>query len=86
MAEDHTIVVVSSSRPMPLQKELETYHERLGELSAKEGKFVLIHGADVVDTFGTYEDAVKEGYQRFKLEPFLVKRKRPSNRRLAFPA
>jgi len=59
---------------MALETELATYHQRLAELIPNEGKFVLIHGPDVVDVYGTYEDAVKEGYQRFSLEPFLVKR------------
>jgi len=27
----------------------------------------------VVDTFAAYEDALKAGYQRFGLEPFMVK-------------
>lgn len=58
---------------MALEKELATYQSKLSELKDSEGKFVLIHGADVVNVYGTYEDAVKEGYARFKLEPFLVK-------------
>jgi len=59
---------------MALEKELETYREKLPELKTHEGKFVLIHGDDVVDVFSSYEDAIKQGYARFKLEPFLVKR------------
>lgn len=58
---------------MALEKELETYKRKLPELKALEGKFVLIHGDEVVDTFSAYEDAIKEGYSKFKLEPFLVK-------------
>ena len=56
-----------------LEKELETYKKKLPELKQHEGKFVLIKGEDVIDTFTSYEDAIKEGYKRFKLEPFLVK-------------
>jgi hypothetical protein len=59
--------------PMALERELQTYKQRLPELLQNEGKFVLIHGDDIVDVYGTYEDALKEGYARFKLEPFLVK-------------
>jgi hypothetical protein len=59
---------------MALERELETYREKLPELKTHEGKFVLIHGDDVVDVFSSYEDAIKQGYARFKLEPFLVKR------------
>jgi hypothetical protein len=59
--------------PMALEKELAVYKSKLPELLADEGKFVLIHGDSVVDTFGTYEDAVKEGYSKFGLEPFFVR-------------
>lgn len=59
---------------MALEKELETYSRKLPELKEREGKFVLIHGDKIVDFFNTYEDAIKAGYQQFKLEPFLVKR------------
>jgi hypothetical protein len=59
---------------MALEQELATYKVKLPELKVHEGKFVLIHGSDVVDFFSTYEDAIKAGYQNFKLDPFLVKR------------
>lgn len=58
---------------MALEKELETYHKKLAELMASEGKFVLISGETIVDTFSSYEDAIKEGYNKFGLKPFLVK-------------
>jgi hypothetical protein len=58
---------------MPLEKELETYKAKLPELKANEGKFVLIKGDQVIDFYSSYEDAIKEGYAKFKLEPFMVK-------------
>ena len=58
---------------MALEKELKTYHDKLHELKEHEGKFVLIRGEEVIDTYTSYEDAIKEGYVRFRLEPFLVK-------------
>jgi hypothetical protein len=58
---------------MALEKELEAYKSKLPELTASEGKFVLIHGDQVVGIFDTYADAIKEGYEKFGLEPFLVK-------------
>lgn len=58
---------------MALEKELETYKKNLPELKAHEGKFVLIQGENVVDFFSSYDDALKEGYKKFKLTPFLVK-------------
>ncbi len=58
---------------MALEKELETYKKKLPELKENEGKFVLIQGDTVVDVYTSYEDAMKEGYSKFGLEPFLVK-------------
>ena len=53
---------------------METYKAKLAELKAFEGKFALIHGSDVLGTFTSYEDAMKEGYSTLGLnEPFLVK-------------
>ncbi len=58
---------------MALEKELEVFKAKLPELTGQEGKFALVHGDKFVDVFGTYEDALKEGYKLFKLDPFLVK-------------
>jgi hypothetical protein len=58
---------------MALEKELAVYKQKLPELKENEGKFVLIHGDSVVDVYTSYEDAIKEGYAKFRLEPFLVK-------------
>ena len=59
---------------MALEKELATYKAHLPELKALAGKFVLIHGDDVIDTYASYDDALKVGYEKFGLKPFLVKR------------
>ena len=57
-----------------LDKELSVYRDKLPELKAEhEGKFVLIHGDQIADFFSSYEDAIKAGYSKFGLEPFLVK-------------
>ncbi|MDA8079986.1 MAG: hypothetical protein M0Z79_13755 [Nitrospiraceae bacterium] len=59
---------------MALEKELETFRKKLPELKQHEGKYALIHDAEVIDTFVSYEDAIKAGYNKFGLdEPFLVK-------------
>ena len=59
---------------MALEKELETYKAKLNELKENEGKFVLIQGETVEDVFTSYDDAIKAGYAKFGLTPFLVKR------------
>jgi len=58
---------------MALEREFETYKTKLPELTANEGKFVLIHGDDLVSVLDSYADAIKEGYAKFGLSPFLVK-------------
>ena len=57
-----------------LEKELETYKNKLPELKQHEGKYVLIQDEQVIDVFTSYEDAIKEGYKRFGVKQlFLVK-------------
>lgn len=57
-----------------LKKELETYErEREALLGTAEGKFVLIHGDEVLGTFDTQQDAIGQGYALLGNVPFLVK-------------
>jgi hypothetical protein len=58
---------------MALEKELATYQANLPKLKDREGKWVLIQGERIVDTYSSYDDALKSGYKEFGLEPFLVK-------------
>lgn len=56
-----------------LDRELDTYNRHLPELLRQQGKFVLIKGAEIAGTFDSYQDALTAGYQRFKLDSFMVK-------------
>jgi hypothetical protein len=56
-----------------LQKEIDTYNAKLPELLTSIGKFALIKGNEIEGIYDTYADALKIGYERFKLEPFMVK-------------
>ena len=58
---------------MALEQELATYQKNLTDWTEHEGQYVLINGDQVVGFFFSYDDAIREGYQRFKLTPFLVK-------------
>jgi hypothetical protein len=58
---------------MALEQELATYNAKLPELKEHEGQYALIQGSEVVGVFSTYEDAIKIGYDKFQLAPFLVK-------------
>jgi hypothetical protein len=50
-----------------------TYRAHFDELAPHEGKYVLIRGDEIFDTFSSYEDALKQGYRQFGLNGFLVK-------------
>ena len=56
-----------------LKKELQTYEEHKDSLMGKEGKYVLIHDAELGGVWDTYEDALQAGYRQFGMKPFLVK-------------
>jgi hypothetical protein len=59
---------------MALDRELAVFQQKLPEFaSAHSGEYVLIHGDAVVDFFTSYDDAIKAGYAKFGLDPFLVK-------------
>ncbi len=60
---------------MPLDQELATFRAKLPDLLRQDaGRFVLIHGDDVAGVWDTKAAALEEGYQRFGLDAFLVKR------------
>ncbi len=57
-----------------LQKELATYEKHREELlGSSEGKYVLIYGDEIFDTYDSQKDAVSAGYKQFGNVPFLVK-------------
>jgi hypothetical protein len=57
-----------------LGTEIQTYEQqRENLLGTSEGKFVLVHGTQVVGIFDSKMDAIAAGYQQFGNVPFLVK-------------
>ena len=60
--------------PAELEKEIETYNRELPRLLADEGKYVVIQDNNVIGTYVSYEDALKTGYEKCGLKPFLVKK------------
>ncbi len=58
---------------MALEQELATYQKNLKDWLEYEGKYVLIKGDMVCGFFSSYDDAVNDGYGKFKLDSFLVK-------------
>ena len=59
---------------MALEKELETYKKELPNLLAEEGQYVVICGDEITGVYASYEDALKVGYDKCGLSPFLVKK------------
>lgn len=59
---------------MLLEAELKTYYAHLDELLVDEGRYVLIRGETILDTYDTYRDAIQVGYDKCRLDPFLVKK------------
>lgn len=57
-----------------LEEEIGTYEKHKEELIEKaNNKFVLIKHSEIIEIFESQSDALKEGYKRFRKEPFLVK-------------
>ncbi len=57
-----------------LAEEMAAYHDRLPALLREhEGEFVLIKGTDVIGVFHDRSQALREGYRRFGVIPFLVR-------------
>src|SRR5262245_33773914 len=69
-----------------LEKELETYKRELPRLIQEggQGKFALVHGDSVDSVWDTWKDALQAGYDRFGLEPFLVKEIQETERPVFF--
>ena len=57
-----------------LDQELATYEAHRQRLLADhEGKFVLIHGSELIGVFDSEKDAIDQGFERLGNVPFLVK-------------
>lgn len=59
---------------MALETEMAFYKKLLPSLAGEQGRFCVIHKETLVGTFVAYEDALKAGYEKCGLEPFMVKK------------
>ena len=58
-----------------LDRELATLKKEREHLEREHmGKFVLIHGDEVVNVFDDFETAANEGLRQFGRKPFLIRR------------
>jgi hypothetical protein len=65
---------MTTSATIALQAELDTFESlRMTLVDRAPGKYALVKRNDLVDTFETELEAIREGYRRFGNEPFLVK-------------
>ena len=63
-----------------LQTEIDTFERLLPKLLVEhDGKFAVIKGEELIETFDSYEDALKCGYAKFGLETFFVKKIAPAD-------
>lgn len=59
---------------MELDQEIKTYNDNLSKLvNTANNKFVLIKDNDIIDTFESYNDALKFAYNKFGNDTFLIK-------------
>lgn len=61
---------------MALEREMETFRRELPGLLANplnHGKYALVFGDRVEGVYPSLDEALKQGYERFGLEPFMVK-------------
>lgn len=57
-----------------LQTEVDTFESlRITLLDRAPGKYALVKGCALVETFSTELDAIREGYRHFGNEAFLIK-------------
>ena len=69
-----------------LAEERMAYRDRLPELvRAHEGQFVLIKGQNVIGVFGDHAEALRQGYRRFGIVPFLVRQIAASEPMVSLP-
>lgn len=59
---------------MALETELLTYEGLKPSLLSESGKFAVIAGTKLLGVYSSYEDALKVGYEKCSLTPFLVKK------------
>lgn len=70
-----------------LDIERQYYAEHLSELLDHcRDRFVVIKGTEIVGTFDTMDEALREGTRRFGLEPFLARRVEQTTPAASVPA
>jgi hypothetical protein len=72
---------------MALEQENAYFEARKAELlKDHKGQFALIHGDELLGTFGRFEDAYSAGFSKLGNQPFLIKPIEEANAGIQFPA
>lgn len=58
---------------MAFEREMATFDAHLHDLLSAEGKYVVVREDQISGPFATFDEALGAGYDRYALEPFLVK-------------
>ena len=70
-----TVALPDGWETSPRAEELRTYQEHLEELLQRaRGRFVLIKGSEIAGLYDDKEEALNEGYRRYRLQGFFVQR------------
>jgi hypothetical protein len=89
--QPETTVPVQGQGPAPwtladLAGDLATYRAHLSEMAKEhEGQYVLIRGGEIIGFFPDRSTAIREGYRRFGIVPFLVKEVTATERVIYLP-
>jgi hypothetical protein len=67
-----------SSSPEEIAREVATFKTNYKKIIRNIGKYVLIHGSEIVAYFNSYAEAINAGYKKFGLKSFLVRRIDPT--------
>jgi hypothetical protein len=60
---------------MPLEIEIKYFEQHKDQwLEHHENKYALVKGEELIGTFDTIETAYRVGVEKFKTEPFLIRR------------
>ncbi len=78
---------INATPSAPLQEERDFFSTHQSEWKERfPGKFALVKGQHLVNTFDRAEDAVSLGFEQFGNEPFLVRQVEESEDGIFIPA
>jgi hypothetical protein len=68
---------MSSTTTNPLAQDLAAFEDRKASLQSQVGKFAVFFKGELLGVFDTNQEAYTKGYEKAKIEPFLVRQISP---------